>query len=50
MEALIIITVLLAGAMLAPRYGRDSRGFGEDAWKRDALWSRDERGAGSPCR
>ena len=50
MEALIIITVLLAAAMLAPRYGRDSRGSGEDTWGRDALWSRDECRAGSPCR
>jgi hypothetical protein len=40
MTAILILTAFVAIALLAPRYGHDSRRLDDDAWSRDHLWSR----------
>lgn len=40
MTVLLILAALVTLAVLAPRYGRDSRDLGDHARSRDALWSR----------
>jgi hypothetical protein len=43
MTVILIFVGLVLLATLAPRIGPDSRRHDDDAWSRDALWSRDLR-------
>jgi hypothetical protein len=44
MEAIVILLAVLAIVALSSYFGADSRGLGDDAWRRDNLWSRDSAG------
>jgi|GEM_PF-5097636 len=43
MTAILILLAILAIAFLASRLGADSRGLGDNTWRRDGLWSREDR-------